>query len=149
MQSDLFICMQRKHRKLFQELAAENISKSLSITYFGRTACSLRSTFYGSRSCDSLIRGLVCYCLFLSLPGNHIPLGGFYCQMSLEHGIDGPGTLVPLFSAPITALNSLGGLIHGTEYLHLMQVFLMCFPEYCHHFQMNQGQSRMKDGKLG
>lgn len=69
--------------------------------------------------------------------------------MSLQHGLDGPGTLAPLFSAQITTPHSVCGLIHGTEYLHLMQVFLMYFPEYCHHFQMKQGQSRVKDGKLG
>jgi len=69
--------------------------------------------------------------------------------MSLQHGIDGPGALAPLFLVQTTTSNSVGGLIHGTEYLHLMQVFLMCFPEYCHDFEMNQDQSRVKEGKLG
>lgn len=45
MQSDLFIYMKRKHKKLFQELAAEDISKSLSLADFGRTTSSLGPTF--------------------------------------------------------------------------------------------------------
>lgn len=125
----LFIEIQRKHRNLFQELAAADISKSLSLTDFGS------DLLFTALTAMILTRGLVCCCL--SLSGNHIPLGHCDWQMSSQHGIDGPGALAPLSSAQIATLNSVGGFIHGTEYLHSMQVFLMCFPEDCNNFQIN------------